>query len=156
MYNNTKKELTGIQRYYHRLRQSENGSDYYIEPRESCPIDVLNRDDKFVILTFDRDDDYIVVDNKRYYLTKSVAVKATNQLQRRIAVVDLDEMEQSKSYQFDEKYTRKYTLRIDSFDQLRELARDQFASNGAPFIKQILRQNKYYYEPSFERQVVSA
>lgn len=156
MYKNTKKELKGIQRYYHRLRQSESGSDYYIEPRESCPISILNRDDKFVILTFDRDDDYIVVNNKRYYLTKTVAVKATNKLQSRIAVVDIDEMEQSKSYRFDEKYIRQYTLRVDSFDQLRELARDQFKSNGAPFIKQILRQNKYYYEPSFERQAVSA
>lgn len=150
------KNLQGIQRYYHRLRQSESGSDYYIEPRTSCPIDVLNQQDKFVILTFDKDDDYIVIDSKRYYLTKRVAVKATDKLQRRIAVVDLDELEQSKAYPFKEKFTRQNTLKVESFDDLRALARDQYAVNGSPFIKQILRQNKYYYEPSFSRQAVSA
>lgn len=150
------KTLQGIQRYYHRLRQSQSGSDYYIEPRTSCPIDVLNRQDKFVILTFDKDDDYIVIDNKRYYLTKRVAVKATDKLQRRIAVVDLDELEQSKAYPFEEKFTRQNTLKVESFDDLRKLAKDQYSVNGSPFIKQILRQNRYYYEPSFSRQAVSA
>lgn len=150
------KNLQGIQRYYHRLRQSETGSDYYIEPRTSCPIDVLNRKDKFVILTFDKDDDYIVIDNKRYYLTKRVAIKATDKLQRRIAVVDIDELEQSKPYTFKEKFTRQNTLKVNSFDDLRALARDQFSTNGAPYVKQILRQNRYYYEPSFSRQAVSA
>lgn len=150
------KNLQGIQRYYHRLRQSESGSDYYIEPRTSCPINVLNRQDKFVILTFDKDDDYIVIDSKRYYLTKRVAIKATDKLQRRIAIVDLDELEQSKPYTFKEKFTRQNTLKVNSFDDLRALARDQFSTNGAPYVKQILRQNKYYYEPSFSRQAVSA
>lgn len=150
------KKLQGIQRYYHRLRQSETGSDYYIEPRESCPIDVLNKDNKFVILTFDKDDDYIVINSKRYYLTKRVAIKATDKLQRRIAVVDLDELEQSKPYTFKEKFTRQNTLKVKSFDDLRKLAKDQYSVNGSPFIKQILRQNKYYYEPSFSRQAVSA
>lgn len=149
-------KLQGIQRYYHRLRQSESGSDYYIEPRESCPIDVLNKDNKFVILTFDKDDDYIVVNDHRYYLTKRVAIKATDKLQRRIAVVDIDELEQSKPYTFKEKFTRQNTLKVASFGDLRSLARDQYAVNGSPFIKQILRQNKYYYEPSFSRQAVSA
>lgn len=150
------KNLQGIQRYYHRLRQSESGSDYYIEPRESCPIDVLDKDNKFVILTFDKDDDYVVVNDHRYYLTKRAAVKATDKLQRRIAVVDIDELEQSKPYTFKEKFTRQNTLKVDSFDDLRKLARDQYAVNGSPFIKQILRQNRYYYEPSFSRQAVSA
>lgn len=150
------RKLQGIQRYYHRLRQSENGSDYYIEPRESCPINVLNRPDKFVILTFDKDDDYIVVNNQRYYLTKRVAVKATDKINRRIAVVDIDELEQSKPYTFKEKFTRQNTLKVDSFGQLRKLARDQFSTNGAPYVKQLLRDNHYYYEPSFSRQAVSA
>ena len=149
-------KLQGIQRYYHRLRQSENGSDYYIEPRTSCPIDVLNKSDKFVILTFDKDDDYIVVDDKRYYLTKRVAIKATDKLQRRIAVADIDELEQSKPYKFDEKFTRQNTLKVESFDDLRKLARDQYAINGSPFIKQLLRNNHYFYEPSFSRQAVTA
>lgn len=149
-------KLQGIQRYYHRLRQAGSGSDYYIEPRTSCPIDVLNKSDKFVILTFDKDDDYVVVNDHRYYLTKRVSVKATDKLQRRIAVVDLDELEQSKAYPFKEKFTRQNTLKVNSFDDLRALARDQYAVNGSPFIKQILRQNRYYYEPSFSRQVVSA
>lgn len=34
------KELKGIQRYYHRLYQTKGS--YYIEPRETCPLDVLN------------------------------------------------------------------------------------------------------------------
>lgn len=150
------KKLQGIQRYYYRLRQSESGSDYYIEPRGNCPTSVLNRSDKFVILTFDKDDDYVVVNNKRYYLTKRVAIKATNKLQRRIAVVDIDELEQSKSYKFDEKFTRSNTFKVDSFDDLRALARDQFKTNGAPYIKQLLRSNRYYYEASFSRKVISA
>lgn len=148
------KKLQGIQRYYYRLRQS--GSDYYIEPRQNCPTSVLNRSDKFVILTFDKDDDYVVVNNKRYYLTKRVAIKATNKLQRRIAVVDIDELEQSKSYKFDEKFTRGNTFKVDSFDDLRALARDQFKTNGAPYVKQLLRNNRYYYEASFSRKVISA
>lgn len=148
------KKLQGIQRYYYRLRQS--GSDYYIEPRQNCPTSVLNRSDKFVILTFDKDDDYVVVNNKRYYLTKRVAIKATNKLQRRIAVVDIDELEQSKSYKFDEKFTRGNTFKVDSFDDLRALARDQFKTNGAPYVKQLLRNNRYYYEQSFSRKVISA
>ncbi|MCZ0891712.1 hypothetical protein O0Z71_04550 [Ligilactobacillus saerimneri] len=156
MYKQENKQLTGIQRYYHRLRQSESGSDYYIEPRESCPINILNCDNKFAVITFDRDDDYIVVGNKRYYLTKQVAIKGTNKLQRRIAVIDIDEMEQSKSYKFDKKFTRQYTLKVDSFNQLRQLAMDQFEHNGAPFIKQLLRDGQYIYEPSFSQQVMSA
>ena len=63
-------KLQGIQRYYQRTRQGEYGNNYYIEPRETCPLYVLNSDDRFVVVTFDRDDNYVVVDNKRYYLNK--------------------------------------------------------------------------------------
>lgn len=149
-------KLTGINRYYHRLHQGGSGSTYYIEPRELCPVDVLNQPDRFVIVSFDRDDDYIVVNNERLYLTKQNSIKATNKTQRRIAVVDLDQLEQSKRYKYDEKFARRYTFTVDEFEDLRNLARSQYEQNGAPYIKQILTQNGYYYEPSFSRQVVPA
>ena len=89
MQNQTEK-LQGIQRYYQRTRQGEYGNNYYIEPRETCPLYVLNSDDRFVVVTFDRDDNYVVVDNKRYYLNKYNSIKATDKIQQRVAVVDLD------------------------------------------------------------------
>ena len=66
----TTNKLQGIQRYYTRTIQGEHANTYYIEPRETCPMYILNSDDRFVVLAFDRDDNYIVVDDKRYYLSK--------------------------------------------------------------------------------------
>ena len=45
MQNQTEK-LQGIQRYYQRTRQGEYGNNYYIEPRETCPLYVLNSEDR--------------------------------------------------------------------------------------------------------------
>ena len=47
MQNQTNK-LQGIQRYYQRTKQGEYSNNYYIEPRETCPLYVLNSDDRFV------------------------------------------------------------------------------------------------------------
>ena len=154
MQNQTEK-LQGIQRYYQRTRQGEYGNKYYIEPRETCPLYVLNSDDRFVVVTFDRDDNYVVVDNKRYYLNKYNSIKATDIIQQRVAVVDLDELQKSKGYPYSDKFSHRYTSVFESFDELKHLAMSQYERNGIPYVKQLAQYNEntatcsYVYEPSF-------
>ena len=153
--NNQTKTLQGIQQYYQRTKQGEYGNNYYIEPRETCPLYILNSDDRFVIVTFDRDDNYIVVNNKRYYLNKYNSIKATDKISQRVAIVDLDELQKSKAYPFSSKFSHRYTSKFESFDELKRLAMQQYERNGIPFIKQIAVYNEetatcsYVYEPSF-------
>lgn len=154
MQNKTEK-LQGIQRYYQRTKQGEYGNNYYIEPRETCPLYVLNSDDRFVIVTFDRDDNYIVVNNKRYYLNKYNSIKATDKISQRVAIVDLDELQKSKAYPFSSKFSHRFTSKFESFDELRHLAMKQYESNGIPYVKQLAQYDEkttkcsYIYEPSF-------
>ena len=151
----TTNKLQGIQRYYQRTIQGEHGNTYYIEPRESCPLYVLNSDDRFVIVTFDKDDNYIVIDNKRYYLNKYNSIKATDKIQQRVAIVDLDELQKSKAYPFSSNFSHRFTSTFESFDELKKLAMKQYESNGVPFVKQVAvydektAQCSYVYEPSF-------
>lgn len=149
------KEIQGIQQYYTRTQQGQHGNTYYIEPKESCPLDVLNDKSRFVVITFDKLDNYVVISNKRYYLNRFNAIKGTDKVRSRIAVVDLKELKKSKPYDFDMKYCRRFTARFSSFDELRELARQQWLENGSPYIKQSALYNddtgtcSYYYTPSF-------
>ncbi|WP_433596635.1 hypothetical protein [Limosilactobacillus reuteri] len=160
--NNEEKNLKGIQRYYTRTLQSEHGNNYYIEPKDTCPMDVLNDKERFVILTFDKKDDYIVIDDKRYYLNKYNSIKATNKIQQRVAIVDLKELKKSKTYPFDNDYRRQYTSQFKNFDELKNLAKQQWLVNGAPYIKQVAMYNekeqrcRYYYEPSCDRRIAIA
>lgn len=153
----TTNKLQGIQRYYTRTVQGEFGNTYYIEPRETCPMYILNSDDRFVVIAFDRDDNYIVVNNKRYYLNKYNSIKATDKIQQRVAVVDLDELQKGKPYDFNPNFSHRFTSSFKSFDELRHLAMKQYESNGVPFVKQIAQYNEktatcsYVYEPSFAR-----
>ena len=151
----TTHKLQGIQRYYQRTKQGEFGNTYYIEPRETCPLYILNSDDRFVVISFDKDDNYIVVDDKRYYLNKYNSIKATDKIQQRVAVVDLDELQKSKGYPYSSNFKHKYTSEFRSFDELKHLAMVQYERNGVPFVKQITQYDKntgkisYIYEPSF-------
>lgn len=151
-----KTQLLGIQRYYYRLLQNQYGNTYYVTPRDNCPLKVLNDRQRFVVVTFDADDDYLVVNNRRYYLTNKVAIKGTANLHQRVAVVDLVELAKAKSYPFKSKFTRKYTFKADSLRQLQALAAQQFATNGAPYFKQKALYNektgtcRYIYETSFD------
>ncbi|MCC4439731.1 hypothetical protein [Limosilactobacillus reuteri] len=153
--NQQTEKLQGIQRYYQRTIQGEHGNNYYIEPKETCPLYILNSDDRFVVIAFDKDDNYIVVDNKRYYLNKYNSIKATDKIQQRVAVVDLDELQKSKSYPYSNNFKHKYTSEFRSFDELKHLAMVQYERNGVPFVKQITQYDKntgkisYIYEPSF-------
>ena len=155
-------EVKGIQRYYTRTRQNEHGNTYYVEPSDNCPIDILNRGNKFLILTFDKRDKYIVVANKRYYLNKYNSVKCTDKRYCRVAIVDLDELENSKGYEYKDSFKHQYTATFASFYELRQLARDQYNVNGTPYVKQIAVYNKdtdsctYYYEPSCDRKLAIA
>ena len=153
--NNQTKTLQGIQRYYQRTKQGEYGNNYYIEPRETCPLYVLNSDDRFVVIAFDKDDNYIVVDDKRYYLNKYNSIKCTDKISQRVAIVDLDELQKSKAYPYSSKFSHRYTSSFKSFDELRHLAMKQYESNCVPFVKQVAIYDEktatcsYIYEPSF-------
>lgn len=146
----------GITRYYERRRADDtNGATYYITPKDTCPLDVLNQRGRFVVVCFDPVDDYLVVDGRRYYLTPQTAIKATPNHEPRIAVVDIDELEHTKSYNFDPAYTRHYTATFKAFAELRALARYQWNQGGSPWIRQTALYDeagqlyKYYYETSF-------
>ena len=148
-------KLQGIQRYYTRTVQGEYANNYYIEPKETCPLYILNSDDRFVVVTFDKDDNYIVVNNKRYYLNKYNSIKATDKISQRVAIVDLDELQKGKPYDFNPNFSHRYTSSFESFDELRHLAMKQYESNGVPYVKQVAVYNEktatcsYIYEPSF-------
>lgn len=159
---NTKEELKGIQRYYTRTKQGQHGNNYYIEPSDSCPLDVLNQNNKFIILTFDKRDKYIVVDGKRYYLNKYNSLKCTDKRDCRVAIVDLDELEKGKGYEYKDDFKHQYTSIFASFDELRSLAKEQYAVNGSPYVRQIAVYDKdsntctYYYEPSCDKKLAIA
>ena len=148
-------KLQGIQRYYTRTVQGEYANNYYIEPKETCPLYILNSDDRFVVVTFDKDDNYIVVNNKRYYLNKYNSIKATDKISQRVAIVDLDELQKGKPYDFNPNFSHRYTSSFESFDELRHLAMKQYESNCIPYVKQVAVYNEktatcsYIYEPSF-------
>lgn len=150
------KPLSGIARFYHRRRLDDHGASYYIEARELCPLFVLNTPDRFLVVTFDHDDDYIVVAGKRVYLTPTNSIKCTSNIACRLAVVDLDELEHSKRYDFDDKFAHTYTNYFDSFDELRKIARDQYSRGGAVWIKQSALYDaktdrcSYYYSTSYK------
>ena len=148
-------DAQGIQRYYQRTVQGRYANTYYIEPKETCPMDVLNDPQRFVVVTFDKLDNYIVVGGKRYYLTRFNAIKGTDHVASRIAVVDLHELKHSKAYDFDPKFARRYTSRFKDFAELKALAEQQWLENGSPYVKQTAMYNEntkkcsYYYSPSF-------
>ena len=152
----TSKPLSGISRYYHRRRLDSHGASYYVEPRELCPLDVLNRTNRFVVVSFDHDDDYIVVANQRVYLTPANSIKCTSNVSCRLAVVDLDKLEHAKRYDFDEKFAHTYTNIFNSFDELRKIAHDQYSKGGAVWIKQSALYDAktdrcdYYYSTSYK------
>ena len=130
----TSKPLTGISRYYHRSRIDAHGASYYVEARELCPLSVLNDEDRFCVVTFDQADDYIVVANQRVYLTPTNSIKCTSNIACRLAVIDLDELEHAKRYDYDDKFAHAYTNIFDSMDELRQIARDQYSRGGAVWI----------------------
>ena len=152
----TSKPLSGIQRFYHRRRLDSHGASYYVEPRELCPLHVLNQPDRFLVVTFDHDDDYLVVANHRVYLTPTNSIKCTSNIACRLAVVDLDELEHAKRYDFDDKFAHTYTNYYDSFDELRKIARDQYSKGGSVWIKQSAIYDAktdrcdYYYSTSYK------
>lgn len=150
------KPLTGIARYYHRRRLDDHGASYYVEARELCPLSVLNDEDRFCVVTFDHDDDYLVIANHRVYLTPENSIKCTSNIACRLAVVDLDELEHSKQYDYDDKFAHAYTNYFDSFDELRKIARAQYTKGGAVWIKQSALYDaktdrcSYYYSTSYK------
>lgn len=153
MQNRKKSE---IERFYTRTKQGQYGNTYYIEPSDMCPINILQEKRRFVILTFDKQDGYIVVAGKRYYLNRHNSLKCTDRTARRVAVVDLQALKKSKGYPYDKKYRHEHTLEVDSFGTLESEAERQYSYNGLPYIRQIAKYDaksnvcSYLYEPSFK------
>ena len=145
-----------IERYYSRTQQGTHGNNYYLEPSDMCPISVLQEKRRFVILTFDKQDGYIVIAGKRYYLNRHNSLKCTDKTARRVAVVDLKALKKSKGYPFNAKYRHEHTLEVDSFATLEAEASRQYSFNGLPYIRQIAKYDaksnvcSYLYEPSFQ------
>ena len=145
-----------IERFYNRTRQGQFGNTYYVEPSDMCPLDILKVQDRFIILTFDKKDDYIVVGGRRYYLNHTNSIKCTDKQELRVAVVDLKALKKSKSYVYDDKYHHKHTLEVDSFEDLAQEAKRQYSFNGLPYIRQVAKYDpqtktcQYIYEPSFQ------
>lgn len=146
---------TSIAQFYERKSLNKFGNTYVIKMRADVSLDVLNSDDRFVVLCFDRDDNYVVVANKRYYLTHVNAIKCTDKIRQRVALVDIDNLEHSNAYDFDNKFTRDFTAQFANFDELRKLAKQQYDANGTVSIKQIATYDTvsksctYAYEPSY-------
>lgn len=145
-----------IERFYTRTKQGKYGNCYYLEPSEVCPINIMQVRNRFVILTFDKTDGYIVVAGKRYYLNRHNSLKCTDKTARRVAVVDIEALKKSKGYPYESKYRHKHTLEVDSFSTLEEEAERQYSYNGLPYIRQIAKYDaksnvcSYLYEPSFQ------
>lgn len=148
-------KLQQITQFYERKTLNKYGNTYVIKPRANAPLDVLNSDDRFVVLCFDRDDNYVVVANKRYYLTHVNAIKCTDKIRQRVALVDIDSLEHSHAYDFDNKFTREFTAQFADFDELRKLATQQYSASDTVSIKQIATYDTvsksctYAYEPSY-------
>lgn len=148
-------KLQQITQFYERKTLNKYGNTYVIQPRTDCSLDVLNDSDRFVVVCFDRDDNYIVVNDKRYYLDRSNAIKCTDKVRQRVALVDVDSLEHSHAYDFDNKFTRDFTAQFSDFDELRKLAKQQYSANGTVSIKQIATYDTvsksctYSYEPSY-------
>lgn len=149
-------EKSDIEQYYVRTRQGKYGNSYYIEPSQTCPLDVLQDRKRFIVLTFDKKDGYVVVGGRRYYLNKTNSIKCTDKIDRRVAVVDLKALKAAKSYDYQPTYHHQHTLEVNSFATLEAEAERQYSFNGAPYVKQVahydVNTNKYsyVYEPSFQ------
>ncbi|MCC4501818.1 hypothetical protein [Limosilactobacillus reuteri] len=144
-----------ISQFYERKSLNKYGNTYVIQPRADCSLNVLNTADRFVVLCFDRDDNYIVIANKRYYLDRNNAIKCTNKIRQRVALIDVNSLEHSNAYDFDNKFAREFTAQFSDFDELRKLAKQQYDANGTVSIKQIAQYDTvsksctYAYEPSY-------
>lgn len=157
----TKSFSSTISKYYQRQVLNKHGNTYIIQPRSTAPMDVLNDQHRFAILAIDPADDYIVVNNKRYYLNKFNSMKCAKNVAPRVVLVDINQLKQTKAYDFNDKYSRKYTLKFDSWQQLEQTAEEQWQLGGTPWVKQTAIWNKetqsctYTYQLSFKEQAVA-
>lgn len=150
-----------ISTYYNRQVLNEHGNTYVIAPRDTTPMDVLNDKRRFAILAIDPADDYVVVAGKRYYLNKYNSMKCAKNVTPRVVLVDIEQLKQTKAYDFDEKYARKFTLKFDKWEQLEQTAEQQWQVGGTPWVKQTAiwsEQTKsctYTYQLSFKERAVA-
>lgn len=144
----------GIERYYQRNRQNKYGNSYYLMAKDDVPAEVLNDHSRFIIVAFDQADKYVVINNRRYYLTKSNSIKCTQHQKIRVAIVDLIALAKAKSYPFDNKFRHKHTAIFKDFVELKSLANEQWEAGGTPWVHQQAVYNKetgkckYLYELS--------
>lgn len=150
-----------ISTYYNRQVLNKHGNTYIIQPRATAPVSVLNDQHRFAVLAIDPQDDYIVVNNKRYYLNKFNSMKCAKAVSPRIVLVDINQLKQTKPYDFNDKYARKFTLKFDSWQQLEQTAEEQWQLGGTPWIKQTAiwhddtKSCTYAYQLSFKEEAVA-
>ena len=127
--------LKGIKEVYVIKDDNSKGTSYHTQLRQrNLNKEKAERKDNFVILEIGNND-YIVVNNKRYYLNFMNCIRCQN-----IAIFDIDELEKTKSYAFDQKYLTDDLNVISDFNELRISAKEQYALRGALPQIQVIRE----------------
>lgn len=152
-----------IRNNYQVKKQNAKGTEYDVIPRQKNTYlykpdkATQERNDNFVVIEQQNQgkQDYIVVDNKRYYLSKFNSIETETTL----ALISVDAFEfATQTYNFDPKFANEDTLVVKDFKELREVAKIQFKEAGGklPTITQThewdkdLEVHHYYSETNVE------
>ena len=127
--------LKGIKEVYVIKDDNSKGTSYHTQLRQrNLNKEKAERKDNFVIVEMGNND-YIVVNNKRYYPNFMNCIRCQN-----AAIFDIDELEKTKSYAFDQKYLTDDLNVISDFNELRISAKEQYALRGALPQIQVIRE----------------
>ena len=127
--------LKGIKEVYVIKDDNSKGTSYHTQLRQrNLNKEKAERKDNFVIVEMGNND-YIVVNNKRYYPNFMNCIRCQN-----AAIFDIDELEKTKSYAFDQNYLTDDLNVISDFNELRISAKEQYALRGALPQIQVIRE----------------
>lgn len=127
--------LKGIKEVYVIKDDNAKGTSYHTQLRQrNLNKEKAERKDNFVIVEMGNND-YIVVNNKRYYPNFMNCIRCQN-----AAIFDIDELEKTKSYAFDQNYLTDDLNVISDFNELRISAKEQYALRGALPQIQVIRE----------------
>lgn len=125
----------GIKEVYVIKDDNAKGTSYHTQLRQrNLNKEKAERKDNFVIVEMGNND-YIVVNNKRYYPNFMNCIRCQN-----AAIFDIDELEKTKSYAFDQNYLTDDLNVISDFNELRISAKEQYALRGALPQIQVIRE----------------
>lgn len=127
--------LKGIKEVYVIKDDNAKGTSYHTQLRQrNLNKEKAERKDNFVIVEMGNND-YIVVNNKRYYPNFMNCIRCQN-----AAIFDIDELEKTKSYAFDQNYLTDDLNVISDFNELRISAKEQYSLRGALPQIQVIRE----------------